>query len=114
MNKLTLSQKFQIALCVLGILMTASAQLDVLVGPAWTKIISSFAGLAVSMLSGIGAIVTGQGQQVAAVVELAKDPTSAVQGVVTTDTDEGRALAKSIPGPIYTAGSDKATEVAKA
>jgi len=113
MNSLTLSQKFQIALCVLGVLVASTGQLGDLFGPTVTKYVVSAAGIGVSMLSGIGAILTGQQQQVQAVVDMAKDPKSPVQGVVTTATPEGKALAQSIPGPIFTAGSDKAIETAK-
>lgn len=133
MNNLTRSQIFQIALCVLGVLIAGSSQLEVLIGVNATKAVVAFAGLLTAGVSGIGAIVTGPGQQlqavrdlakdnpqseagrsvVQAVVEMAKDPTSPVQGVITTATPEGKELAKSIPGPIVQAGSQAATDIAK-
>mgnify|MGYP001577391546 CR=1 FL=1 len=113
MSSLTRSQKFQIALCILGVLVASTAQLNELFGPEITKAIVSFAGLGTSVLSGIGAILTGQGQQVQAVVDMAKDDKSPVQGLITTDTPEGKALAASIPGPIVAAGTVAATEMSK-
>lgn len=67
MNNLTRSQIFQIALCCLGVLVASTGQLTDLFGPQATKYIVSAAGLGVSVLSGIGAILTGQGAQVQAV-----------------------------------------------
>lgn len=67
MNNLTRSQMFQIALCFLGVLVASTGQLTELFGPSATKYIVSAAGLGVSTLSGIGAILTGQGAQVHAV-----------------------------------------------
>jgi hypothetical protein len=133
MNKLTTSQKFQIALGVLGVLVASTGQLTDLFGPQVTKYVVSVAGLGVAMLSTVGAIVTGQGSQiqdvqdmarnnpnsdagkavVQTVVDFAKNPTSPVQGIITTATPEGKALAASIPGPIVTAGSDAAVDIAK-
>lgn len=44
---------------------------------------------------------------------MAKDPTSAVQGVVTTATPEGHALADSLPGStVAAAGTPAATAIA--
>ncbi len=114
MNRLTRSQKFQIALCVLGVLVASTGQLTDLFGPAVTKYIVSAAGMGVSVLSGIGAILTGQSTQIQAVVDMAKDPTSAVQGVITTNDEAGHTLAASMPGPIVAAGSESATNIAKA
>jgi len=51
--------------------------------------------------------------KIAAVVDLAKDSASPVQGIITTNSPEGRGLAASIPGPIESAGSSAATEIAK-
>lgn len=113
MNKLTTSQKFQIALCILGALVASTGQLTDLFGPAVTKYIVSAAGLMTSLVSGVGAILTGQSSQIQAVVDMAKDKDSPVQGIVTTSTPEGKALAASIPGPIVSAGSTAAVEIAK-
>lgn len=68
---LTLSQKFQIALCLLGVLIAGTGQLTVLFGPAVTSYIVSAAGLAVAGVSGVGSILTGQGAQVQAVQAMA-------------------------------------------
>ena len=113
MNTLTRSQQFQIALCLLGVLIAGTAQLDVLFGQIVTNYIVSAAGLAVAAVSGVGAIVTGQGQQIQAVVDMAKQQDSPVQGIITSATPEGKALAASIPGPIVTAGSAQATALSK-
>lgn len=67
MGNLTRSQLFQIAICVLGVLVTSTGQLTDLFGPQVTKYIVSAAGMCVAALSGVGAILTGQGQQVEAV-----------------------------------------------
>ena len=112
-SSLTRSQKFQIALCVLGVFVASTSQLEVLVGKEITTAVVAFSGLAIAMTSGIGAIVTGQGQQLQAVVDMAKDPKSAVQAIVTTANPEGKALAASMPGPIVSAGSNSAIEAVK-
>lgn len=52
--------------------------------------------------------------KVAMVNDLAKDPTTEVQGVVLTNTDAGKALAAKIEGPVEVAGTPAATEIAKA
>jgi hypothetical protein len=114
MYKLTTAQIFSIILVVLGVLVASTGQLTDLFGPSVTKYVVSSAGMLMSILSGISAIVTGQTQQIKDVVEMAKDPTSPVQGIITTNSPEGQALAKSIPGPINTAGGAGAIELAKA
>jgi hypothetical protein len=113
MNNLTRSQKFQIALCLLGVLIAGTSQLDALFGQAITTRIVAAAGLLIAAVSGVGAIVTGPGQQIQAVVDMAKNQASPVQGIITAATPEGKALAASIPGPIVTAGSSAATELSK-
>ena len=113
MPKLTLSQKFQSVLCVLGVLVASTSQLEVLIGAPATTTVVALAGLLIAMLSGVGAILTGQGQQIKDVVNMAKDDRSAVQGIITTNTPEGVAMARSMPGPIVTAGSAEATELSK-
>lgn len=47
------------------------------------------------------------------VKERAKDPTSALKGVITKDTVEGHDLAASIPGPVVVAGSVQAEVLAE-
>lgn len=64
MNNLTRSQIFSIFSVILGVLVASTGQLNDLLGPAHTKIIVSLAGLLSAIVSGVGAIVTGQGQQV--------------------------------------------------
>lgn len=113
MNKYTTSQKFQIALCILGVLVASTGQLTDLFGPQITKYIVSAAGIGVAALSGIGTILTGQQSQIQAVVDMAKDQKSPVQGIITTNDDAGKALAQSISGPIVSAGSNAANEIAK-
>lgn len=113
MNKLTTAQIFSICLVILGVLVASTGQLNDLLGPQVTKYIVSLAGLSMSILSGISAIVTGANQQVKDVVAMAKDPASPVQGIITTNSPEGRTLAQSIPGPIVTAGGAGAIELAK-
>lgn len=45
---------------------------------------------------------------------IAENPNSPIQAVITTNTPEGRELAKSIPSPtIVTAGTVEATSIAK-
>ena len=53
-------------------------------------------------------------QNIAAdMAQVAKDPGSPVKGVITTNTPEGVALAKSIPGPLVAAaGSSDAKSIA--
>lgn len=113
MSKLTTAQIFSIVLVVLGVLVASTGQLTDLFGPQATKYVVSAAGMLMSILSGISAVVTGQTQQIKDVVAMAKDPTSPVQGVITTNSPEGKALAQSIPGPINTAGGEGAIELAK-
>lgn len=113
LNKLTVSQKFQIILCILGILVASTGQLNDLFGPMATKYIVSASGLTMAIVSGIGAILTGGNSQVQAVVDMAKDPKSPIQGIVTTNNAEGKALAASIPGPIVSAGTNAANELSK-
>lgn len=43
--------------------------------------------------------------QIQSVAEIAKDPSSPVQAVITTATPEGQKLAEAIPGPVVPAGS---------
>lgn len=45
--------------------------------------------------------------------ERAKDPESALKGVVTKNNDAGHELAESIPGPVVAAGTDQAERLAK-
>ena len=52
--------------------------------------------------------------KVAEVVALAAQPKSPVQGVITTSDAAGKAMAASIQGPIVSAGTSSATEIAKA
>jgi hypothetical protein len=116
---MTLSQKIALTIGVLGFVATGGMQLtDILaplgsVAPLIAKEIVSLAGFVSGVLGIILTFITGQGGQIRAVVEMAKDPTSAVQGIVTTATPEGKALAASIPGPIGAAGSNTATQISQ-
>lgn len=112
---LTFNQKVAFMVAVFSFLAAggSSADLAILFGPVVSKIIIA----AASICAGIGglflSVVTGQANVIKDMVTLAKDPNSPIQGVITTATKEGQDLAKAIPGPIYFAGSDKATEIAK-
>jgi hypothetical protein len=113
------AQKLALAIGILGILATGSTQLtDILapfgsVAPMIVKEIVSLAGFTSAILGFVLTFTTGQQNQIAAVVNMAKDPDSPVQGVITSATPEGKALAASIVGPIVTAGSSAATELSK-
>lgn len=67
MNNLTRSQMFSIISVILGVLVASTGQLTDLIGPNHTKIVVSLAGLLSAIVSGIGGILTGQGQQISAV-----------------------------------------------
>lgn len=70
----------------------------------------ALAGVAVGVWSHL---TKTDASKIAAVVELAKDPSSPVQGIITTNDEAGKTLAASIPGPIEAAGSNAAAEIAK-
>lgn len=113
------AQKIGLAISILGFLAGAGTQLtDILsplgsIAPVIVKEIVSISGLGTGFLGIILMSITGKGAQIAAVVEMAKDPASKVQGVITTADAEGKKLAQSIPGPIVPAGSAAATDLAK-
>ena len=113
------AQKLALTIGILGFVATGGTQLtDIFapfgsMAPLIVKEIVSLAGFVSGVLGIMLTFTTGQSSQVKAVVELAKDPTSPVQGVITSATPEGKALAASISGPIVTAGSTAATELAK-
>lgn len=67
MNNLNRGQILSIVIAVLGVLVASTSQLTDLVGPALTKDIVSISTLLMSVLSSIGAIISGQGSQIAAV-----------------------------------------------
>lgn len=116
---LTLPQKIGLAIALLGFIATAGTQLtDIFaplgsIAPVIVKEIVSLAGFVSGVLGIVLATLTSQTGAIKAVVEMAKDPTSPVQGVITTNSPEGKALASSIPGPINTAGGQGAIELAK-
>lgn len=110
---LNAKQILSIVMVVLGVMTASTAQLTDLFGPGTTKAIIGLAGMANSILAGILAIFNSQSSTIRDVVNMAKDPASPVQGVVTTSNEEGRALAKSIEGPIMSAGTQGATDIAK-
>lgn len=73
-------------------------------------------GLAMSAITGlIGMVVHTQSNAVAVVKEIAKDPTSPVAGIVTTDNIAGRNLASTMndPSVIAPAGTVAASTIAK-
>jgi hypothetical protein len=116
---LTSVQKIGLAIGLLGFLATAGTQLtDIFapfgsIAPLIVKEIVSTSGFVSGILGVLLAFITGQSSQIKAVVEMAKASDSPVQGIITSATPEGKALAASIPGPIVTAGSVAATELSK-
>lgn len=113
MPALNFKQILSIVMVVLGVLMASTAQLTDLFGPGTTKAIVGIAGMLNSTLAGILAIFNSQSNTIKDVVNMANDPKSPVQGIITTDDKQGQELAKSIKGPIGSAGSQAATELAK-
>ncbi len=62
----------------------------------------------------IGWIKNRPGNIAADLATIAKDPSSPIQGVITTNTPEGRALAQSIPeNTIQSAGTSQAADLVK-
>lgn len=118
-QNLTTVQKISLTISVLGFLAGASTQLtDIFaplgsVAPLIVKEIVSISGFVSGILGIVLATATGQSAQIKAVVDMAKDPASSVQGVITSATPEGKALAASITGPIVTAGTAAATDLSK-
>lgn len=115
MNSYTFNQKVAFVVAVFSFLAAggSAADLTTLFGPVVAHLIQA----GCSVLAGIGglflAMVTGTSSIVKDVVRLANDPSSPVQGVVTTANAEGKALAASIPGPIVSAGTPAAADIAK-
>lgn len=113
------AQKLALTIGILGFVATGGTQLtDIFaplgsLAPVIVKEIVSLAGFISGVLGIVLTFTTGQGSQIKSVVEMAKDPTSPVQGIVTTNTDAGKALAASIAGPIVAAGSSAANELIK-
>jgi len=113
------AQKLALIIGILGFVATGGTQLtDIFaplgsVAPLIVKEIVSLAGFTSGVLGIVLTFTTGQQSQIKAVVDLAKDDKSPLQGVITSNTPEGRALAASIPGPIVTAGGAQAIELAK-
>ena len=113
------AQKLALTIGILGFVATGGTQLtDIFapfgsVAPLIVKEIVSTASFASGVMGVVLAFITGQSSQVKAVVEMAKAADSPVQGIITSATAEGRALAASIPGPIVAAGSVAATELSK-
>ncbi len=116
---MNVAQKLALTIGILGFVATGGTQLtDIFapfgsIAPLIVKEIVSLAGFATGVLGVVLAFITGQGSQIKSVVEMAKKQDSPVQGIITTATPEGKALAASIPGPIVTAGSAAATELSK-
>lgn len=116
---LTTTQKLGVSIGVLGLVAGSATQLtDIFapfgsVAPVIVKEIVSLASFASGILGVILSFLTGQSSQIKSVVEMAKDPNSPVQGIITSATPEGKTLAASISGPIVTAGTAAATDLAK-
>lgn len=113
------AQKLALAIGILGFLAGGGTQLTDIFAPFGSaaplivKEIVSVSGFASGIMGVILAFITGGRSQIQAVVEMAKDENSPVQGIITSATTEGKSLAASIPGPIVTAGSAAATELSK-
>ena len=116
---MNIAQKLALTIGILGFVATGGTQLtDIFaplgsMAPAVVKEIVSLAGFVSGVLGIVLTFITGQGQQIKAVVEMAKDQNSPVQGIITSATPEGKALAASIIGPIVTAGTAAATDLSK-
>lgn len=112
-------QKLALAIAALAFVSASSTQLTDIFAPFGSnaplivKEIVSIATFASGIMGVILAFITGQGSQIKAVVDMAKTKDSPIQGIVTSATAEGKALAASIPGPIVAAGSAAATELSK-
>jgi hypothetical protein len=113
------AQKLALTIGILGFVATGGTQLtDIFapfgsLAPVIVKEIVSLSGFATGVLGIVLTFTTGQSSQISAIVEMAKAADSPVQGIITSATPEGKALAASIPGPIVTAGSAAATQMAK-
>ena len=116
---LTLTQKLGISIAMLGFVAGSATQLtDIFaplgsIAPLIVKEIVTIAGFVSGIFGIVLSFISGQASQIKAVVDMAKDPNSPVQGIVTSATPEGKALAASIIGPIVTAGTVQATELSK-
>jgi len=115
MNNFTFNQKIAFAVAVFSFLAAGGGATDLttLLGATGAKYTIALA----SLCAGIGGLflsmVTGNANIIKDAVSLAKDPTSPIQGIITTNDKQGKDLAASIPGPIVSAGSTAATEIAK-
>lgn len=85
---------------------SAERAMDILTGPVLGALATAGSGAIWS------ALTHRQSNAVAVVAQIAKDPTSAVKGVVTEPTAAGRELAASIPGPqVAAAGTHEAAQM---
>lgn len=115
MNNFTFNQKIAFAVAVFSFLAAGGSSTDLvtLLGATGAKYTIAFA----SLCAGIGGLflsmVTGNLNIVKDAVKLANDPSSPIQGVITTNDKQGKELAAAIDGPIVSAGSSAATEIAK-
>lgn len=121
-KSLAFNQRLAIYVAVAAFLGSASTQVTDILLPvmspamaaAVTKSFTALCGIVAGVGASVLAFFTSKQNVVSDVVQMAKDPTSPVQGVITSNTPEGNALAQSIPGPIVTAGGASAVELAKA
>jgi hypothetical protein len=116
---LTTAQKLALTIGILGFVATGGTQLtDIFsplgsIAPIIVKEIVSLAGFVSGVLGIILTFTTGQSGQIKTVVAMANDPNSPIQGIITTSDKNGQALAKSMNGPIVSAGTSAAAEIIK-
>jgi uncharacterized membrane protein len=111
---LNLKQVMAISIAILGVLMISTTNLTDLFGPKVAKTVVSAAAVLNSILGSIMAVITSTTGTIKDVAAMADDPNSAVKGLITTNTIEGRALAQSIPqNTVVSAGTTEATQLAK-
>lgn len=84
-------------------------------GYATSSSLELWGGIAVTLVPLVWALLTHtQANAVAVVDTIAKDSSSPVKGIVTTNSAEGVALAQSLPGgETVPAGSSQAAQIAK-
>lgn len=86
-----------------------------IMGSAWTN--GSNGQLTLSCILLVGTFVWSVygnrlAAKVAEIAKIAKDPTTPIKGIITTDDAEGKALAQSTPGMIVSSGTPEAKIIA--
>ena len=114
MNEQTSGQLRQL-LQIVGTLLTTLGYLQPGMADTWIPVVMQIAG-PISMIAGMvwSWWVNRPVNIVASVAAMGKDPASPVKGVITTNTKEGVAMAAAIDGPVVSAGSVAATNMAQA